>query len=116
MDLVASLPSVRRVTDGSLVWSHTPDICGPSATVLVVHRTVIYGGCGKNDSPALVAAHLTTGHRAWTRAGRWKPERGDRSTTAGRNLFAVNPAGRSPARRQRRPRSAGCCTCPTAGR
>jgi outer membrane protein assembly factor BamB len=85
--------AVRRVADCSLVWSHTPDICNPSATVLVVHRTVIYGGCGKNDSPALVADHLTTGRRAWARAGSWKPERGDRSTAAGRNLFAVNPAG-----------------------
>jgi outer membrane protein assembly factor BamB len=85
--------AVHKVSTGALVWDAFPNNCNTSPTVLVVHGLVIYGGCGPDNSPALVADHLATGTQAWIRAGAWTPDRGDRAGSAGQNLYTENPAG-----------------------
>ena len=79
--------AVRRVSNGAVVWQKTPNNDQASAA-LVVGGLVI-----QQEAARLVAYRLATGARAWSRAGTWQPQRGDRAGQAARHFYTVNPAG-----------------------
>jgi hypothetical protein len=87
--------SVLNLGDGSLAWSsfcYSGDT--PDPTALVVDTLVLSYGCDSaGNNPTLDARNLATGALVWSLPGFWTAQRGDLSGSAGKHLYATNPAG-----------------------
>lgn len=79
--------TVRHVSNGAVVWEKTPSNDQASAALVVGGQVI------QQEQSSLVAYNLATGAHAWSRAGIWQPERGDRAAPAAHHLYAVDPAG-----------------------
>jgi outer membrane protein assembly factor BamB len=84
--------SVRRISTGALVWKNERD-ASCSGRALVVAQVVVTGGDCNAGTQAIIGHRLSTGAKVWQRAGVWKVQRGDASSSAGRHLFVTNPRG-----------------------
>jgi outer membrane protein assembly factor BamB len=88
--------TVRRLSNGSRVWTHQYDNdCLLQVDPVVVHSLVVHQACTKTGRVVLGADRLTTGKRVWTRYKNWVPVAGDRDTTAGTHLFVTDSKGTS---------------------
>ena len=75
---------------GALQWQYAPGICDGMGDPIVVGNVVIATGCDASFNAQLEGHRLSDGALVWHRAGTWDLQRGDNSTTGGRNAFAVN--------------------------
>ena len=84
--------SVRRLTDGSVVWESLQG-CGSGAGAFVVAQRVISDGCDPSGAPILTASNIHSGALTWSRPGNWGLQRGDTDAPTGRHLYATDPSG-----------------------
>jgi hypothetical protein len=88
--------TVRRLSNGSLVWTHKYDNdCILQVDPVVVDALVVHQACTKTNRVVLGADRLATGKRVWTRYKNWVPVAGDQASTAGTHLFVTDPKGTS---------------------
>jgi hypothetical protein len=84
--------TVRRLSNGSLVWTHQyNNDCILQVDPVVVDALVVHQACTKTGHVVLGADRLATGRRVWTRYKNWVPVAGDRDSTAGTHLFITDP-------------------------
>jgi outer membrane protein assembly factor BamB len=82
--------AVLNLSNGTAVWHQYG--CGFSPEV-VVDLVVMSNGCDTQANGSLDANNLATGALLWSLPGNWIIWRGDLSGTAGKHLFATDPAG-----------------------
>jgi outer membrane protein assembly factor BamB len=87
--------SVLNLSNGKVVWHNdgcSDEGVNPPAGLVVGLQVMSYG-CDSEGNPTIQASNLATGAVVWSLPGRWTLQRGDLSGSAGRHLYATNPAG-----------------------
>lgn len=90
-DAAGSEVAVLNLSNGSAAWHQFG--CGGNSPAVVVGMLVMSNGCDSHARASLDAGNLATGASLWSRPGNWTIWRGDLSGSAGKHLYATDPAG-----------------------